>query len=119
MPRRLGLVLLLLIFSACEGGTPSVEAWLEDVWRPLVAMVPEPGEQSPAACDEVLGHLREVGADVRPAPVSELGDAADSWVRQAETLMFDCAADAPGFDYGEGHRHLSRLEDEVQALTSP
>lgn len=119
MRLQVTLVIVLLALAACGAGTPDVEDWLVETWDPMVALVPEPGEESPDRCDRVLGELREEGSSVRPAPFPEIGDTADSWVRRAESLMFDCAADSPELDYGEGFRHLARLEAEVEALTSP
>jgi hypothetical protein len=119
MRLRITLLVLLVVLAACGGGTPDVEDWLVEAWDPLVTMVPEPGQESAEICDRVLGELRERGSSVRPAPLPEIGDTADSWVRAAESLMFDCAADLEELDYEERHLHLTRLEAEVEALTGP
>lgn len=119
MRRCIPLIALVLALTACGNGTPDVEDWLVEAWDPLVTMIPEPGQESPDVCDRVLGELRDRGSSLRPAPMPEIGDTADSWVRQAESLMFDCAADLEGLDYEERYRHLDRLIEEVEALTSP
>jgi len=119
MRLRITLVIVLMTLAACGAGTPDIEDWLVETWDPMVALVPEPGEESADLCDRVLGELRQEGSSVRPAPLPEIGDTADSWVRQAESLMFDCAADSPELDYGERFHILTRLQAEVEALTNP
>jgi hypothetical protein len=119
MRLRITLTAFLLALAACGGGAPDVEDWLVEAWDPLVTMIPEPGQESAEVCDRVLGELRERGSSVRPAPLPEIGDTADSWVRAAESLMFDCAAELEDLDYDERYLHLTRLVEEVEALTGP
>lgn len=113
---RTGLIVLLLTVVACGSPNPPVDTWLSESWEPVASLVPEPSGATPAVCDHVLGDLRTFGSLVRPAPFPELGDAADAWVRQAENLMFDCAADLEGFDYQAEYEHLARLRAEVEVL---
>lgn len=92
-----------------------MEAWQTRVWEPLVAVIPAPTEADTGACDSALSRLRELSTNLRPAPDPDLGDAADGWLRRAETLVFECASVAES-DYVAGYEDLSRLEERVRSL---
>ena len=110
------LLVLGLLVGACGDGRPELAAWTEGTWDPLVAIVPSPADSDPAGCETALADLRSQSKELKPAPDAELGAAADDWLRRAETLMFDCAAGAEGFDYETGYADLERLHGEVSVL---
>lgn len=114
--RRLLATVLLVSLVGCASNQPAMDTWLSGVWRPTLRMIPVPSEVTPQACEDVLGQLRERASSVRPAPFPELGDAAEAWLRAAETLMFDCAADRPDFDYQQRYSHLAALAEEVDTV---
>lgn len=110
------LLVVLSIVIACSAEVPSVQSWQSDVWFPLIGLAPNPDAANPESCEAALTALRERGGEVRPAPNPDLGDAAEAWVRRAETLMFDCSSEAEELDYQAVYEELLSLEAEVGAL---
>ncbi len=109
------LAVALVLFAACASNRPPVDAWVEEQWKPLVQMVPEPADASPPVCDEALGDLREGAPGLSPAPSEELREAAAGWLNAAESLMFECASD-PDVDYTAQHERVLLRQAEVEAL---
>lgn len=110
------LLLFLSIVAACGSDAPTAREWEAESWRPLVEVVPSLDDMGAEVCEEALSILRESGSGVRPAPNSQLADAAEAWVRRAETVMFECSARNAEFDYVAAFADLDRLEMEVEAL---
>lgn len=109
------LAIALALLAACAADRPSVDAWVEEQWEPIVQVVPQPADATPTSCDEALGVLRERAAALDPAPSEELHDAAHGWLNAAESLMFSCASE-PDFDYPTRHERLHLRQAEVEAL---
>jgi len=113
MKRYAAAIVLLLV--ACGGDRPSRADWMAEVWVPMRDAIPVPTEANEAACDEALGVVRDVSENLRPAPSTEIGDAADEWVRKGEALMFDCAA-GDVEDYDSRYAELLRAQNQVERL---
>jgi len=77
--------------------------------------IPAPDAADEVTCDEALGVVRSISENVRPAPSSEIGDAADEWVRMGEALMFDCAAGDVD-DYEARYADLVQAQNRVEEL---
>lgn len=89
--------------------------WVDEIWAPMRDAIPTPDAATEAGCDGALGVVRELSENLRPAPLVELGDAADQWVRKAEALMFDCAV-GDVETYPTRYEELSRLREQVEAF---
>lgn len=111
------LVFAVLV-GACGDGRPTVASWTSETWTPLVESVPAPRESDPARCDHALADLRANSESLKPAPDGDIGQAADKWLRRAETLVFDCASSLEGFDYEAEYAELERLRIEVESLVA-
>jgi len=107
---------IALVAASCAGDRPALTSWLAEVWHPMVAVVPTPTTADADTCAKALARLRELGETLLPAPDPDLAEAAESWLRRAESLTFDCASDGPGFDYSSGHDELAGHAAEVAAL---
>lgn len=109
------LVVAVALVVACAADQPSVDAWTEERWAPIVDVVPEPGNATPSACEEALGELRERAPGLDPAPSDALREAVHAWLNEAESLMFSCSSE-PDFDYAAGLERLRLLQAEVEAV---
>jgi hypothetical protein len=113
---RPAVLVVCLALAACTSSQPSVEEWTAGVWDGAVAAVPSPQEASPAACERALPRLREVGAEMLPAPDPAIAESAGAWLAGAESLVFECSAEDTDQDYAEAHAELERLRSEVELL---
>lgn len=106
---------ILFLVVACGGGRPSPAEWTAEVWTPMRDAIPAPESAGETTCDEALGIVRTVSEDLRPAPTTQIGDAADDWVRKGEALMFDCAAGDVD-DYAVRYEELVKAQEMVESL---
>jgi hypothetical protein len=118
--RFFGAVLVVAVAAAACGGRPAVGEW-ESRWREAAAVVPldtlvadPPGR---AECDRILGDVRELSPDLRPAPNDVIDDAVLAWSEFAEAAFFECpitGGEHAGWEAAA--LELARLESEVDAL---
>lgn len=123
MTRRFfGAVLAVAVAVVACGGRPAVDDW-QSKWREAAGVVPldtlvsdPPGRQE---CDRILGEVRELSPDLRPAPNDVIGDAALAWSEFAEAAFFECPiirGEHAGWEATA--LELARLESEIDALVA-
>jgi hypothetical protein len=114
-----GALVLALTVSAC-GGRPSIGEW-ESQWRaaaevvPLDTLVADPPDR--AECDRILGDVRALSPDLRPAPDDVIDAAVLAWSEFAEAAFFECPitrGEHAGWE--QTSAQLGQLEAEVDAL---
>lgn len=109
------LAVALALVAACTADRPSLDTWVEEQWEPIVQVVPQPADATPASCYQALGELRERAPALDPTPSEELHEAAHGWFNAAESLMFSCASE-PDFNYTARHERLHLRQAEVEAV---
>jgi len=116
-----GLLLLLLLLSACGGESrPSVEEW-QPIWEGTVGNFPSPQElgEPPdhAVCSHELGVLRSESVDLFPTPDLAIDDVVADWLHIAQSVVYECPPSSqrlPSMEYAYGE--LARLEAEVAVV---
>jgi hypothetical protein len=117
--RRWGILLALIsmILVGCRGDEPEPASWLSQ-WETMIGLVPDQSEiatpPDKALCRETLSRLREVSAELDPAPSPTLTDLVNEWVSIAEATFFGCPPESEDItSFEQAYDELERIEESV------
>lgn len=121
--RRTVAAVLVLAAVAALGGCrppdrPTAEEWTP-TWEAAQAVIPAPEDlddpPSEGMCQRVLGDLREIRAEMAPAPDELIQTATEAWISYAEHVFFSCFQAVEGDDRVDAaYETLDRLRAEVE-----
>ncbi|GIU91318.1 MAG: hypothetical protein KatS3mg011_0224 [Acidimicrobiia bacterium] len=102
-------LVVVLVVVACVSPRPGLAEWT-DRWDRVRQALPVADSLEKSDCQTALTELREARTELIPGPSERLDEMVDAWIREAETVYFDCP---PPEGFREAFTRLDQMARQV------